>query len=419
MIKMKPRTKAGSGQGLRSNEGLHVMTREYATAIDVREGRREVGEIAGLLPCNRRIWEKRRKFLQEMAVDRENEEERAKFTQAHIDAYFSASKWKDLASYRIFEMVHDVMAVPFAMSAFQTINLSKDELVMILKPRSRNSQAFTVRNHSLAGGSRNDQWRTTKEILTYEMEMVKTDKVEYPLVDLQTGDYAEQDRVAEELRYLKEMKIDSSALAVIDSLETASGLRDVLGIHPLVDVNAIPDTNYLDLTDTAYGPVNVFTIQKLKAVLNHIALFGAADQRSPLSINSIFLSPLNMRDSWDYTSLVSGFDSSGSFRENQPSDTVPQSVRDSIFATGMFTSAWGYTWSWNPNSQIQKGRMYVFTNEPVGWMFTKTDHDKILRFDDTNSMQHADKNVGEQMLSWTMKFVTPDLWKHHVVIIDF
>lgn len=396
-----------------------MVARTIPTMADVRNGSAEIASVPWVLPINREIFQRRQTTLRENRFDRSNPDHVREYANLIRSSYQNPAAAAELASYRTFELTNDIMASPFALSAFQDINLSADELPLLTFPRSRNLQRFTVRSQSLDGGARSAQWIPGKAISQIEMEMLASDKVEYTIWDLQQGNVSAVDDINRELNYDFDMKIDGLALAQVQAAKTVSGLRALLSIHPLVVQANIPDTNYLDLTNVSFGVANTFTIERMKAVLNHIALFGAAEPSQALSISNIILSPQNMRDPWDYVSLVSGYDSSATFGANNPKNTVPNSVRESIFSGGMLTSAWGYNWSWQPNSQIAKGKMYVFTNQPLGWRFTKSEFDKIISYDASNSPQHAEHNIGEVMLQKAMVFYIPDLWKYRTIEVDF
>lgn len=383
-------------------------------------GEAEVANASWMLPSNREVYRRRLKALREARYDRSNPKEYEVYANRLRAAYSNPVAAAELAAYRTFEITNDVMASPFALGTFQAINLSADELPLILTPRSRNLQRFTVRSQALDGGSRSIQWRTAKSILTAEIDLMATDKVEYSLRDLQQGDVAEADAVNRELQYDLDMKVDGLALAQVDAAKTVSGLRALLNVHPSVIPANIPDTNYLDLTNVGtYGVLHKLTIERLKAILNHISLFGAADPTQALSMTQIVISPQNVRDPWDYISLVSGWDSSGSFGQQKPTSTVPEAMRDQIFSSGMISQAWGHTFNWTPNSQLDVGKAYIFTNQPLGWFFTKTDFDRTIKYDESNSMVHLENNIGEIMLQKALAFYVPDLWKYRVIIVDF
>lgn len=385
------------------------------TAVNqVREGSLEVANIPWLLPVNRRKLARDYASFRENRLDRYNQEEMRQYKEKLIEAASDPEAKREVAAYREFELVSDVMAIPWTLGTFQAVNLSAEDLPLLTFPRSRNLQRFNVRSVGIDGGTFRDQWRTTKSIEQILMEMVSTDRVEYTLNDLQQGNVNESDRINAELQYDMEMHIDGLGKTNIDAAKVESGLRDSLSIHPSIDPLNIPDKNYLDLNgvDTA----GKLSIGKLKTILEHVSKFGAAGGADEaISIQTIMMSPQNIRDPWDFIDLVSGFTGGEAV---EPSQTVTPGVRESIFNTGMMTSAWGHTFSWTPNAQLSVGKMYILTSQPLGWYFTKTDFDKVIEWNESNSPDHADNNMGEIVWKKALRFFVPDLWRYRIVIVD-
>lgn len=380
----------------------------------IREGEGSFSSIPWMLPQNRRKLSRDYASFRENRFDPSNPEDMARYRDVLKKSASDENLSKEVAAYRTFVIQNDVLATPWALSAFQSINLSAGDLPLIERPRSRNLQRFTVRSVGIDGGALRDQWRTTKSAETLELELLTTDRVEYPIMDIQQGDIGASQDVDRELRYDLEMKLDTLAKANIDAAKVVSGLRDVLSIHPNVDVNNIPDTNYLNLNgvDTA----GELSIGKLKTILDHVSQFGAAGGADEgISISTIMLSPQNLRDPWDFIDLVSGFSGGDAV---EPKDTVPTPVRENIFQTGMITNAWGHTFSWMPNAQLSKGKMYVMTSKPLGWFFGKSELDRTLEWNATNSPDHAENNVGEILHQKAVRFYVPDVWQHRIVIVD-
>lgn len=382
----------------------------------VQRGLARMQDIPWVLQCNHGVGD-------EMASAKANGERFDRKDKISVDKYrkliMLASEQNnqkakaELASYRKFEITSDVMAAPWAMSAFQVVPLRMDELPLIERPQSRNLNSFTVTSCSIDGSVERMQWESTKAVETLEMGYISTPRVEYKLVDLQRGDVSQVDAVNWRLVYDLEMKMDTLARANIDSIAVASGLRATMSLHPLVIAANIPDKNYLDLSGYASpSAAGVLDILKLKAILLHINQFGSAGGADvPIQIANINVSPQNVRDPWDFIDLVSGWNGGAV----QPVNTVPKGVREQIFNTGMMTQAWGNSFSWTPNAQLDKGEMYITTTEPLGWVFTKPEFDRMLVWDESNSPDHAERRMGEVMYQKTVKFVMPDEWRYRVV----
>lgn len=403
----------GGGEALKNTRPINPMD-AYNRARNKGE---DCANIPWLNPSNAEVLNGMVKARRENGFNMSSEEDRAEYRKRLTASASSRQAAEEMASYRSFVITNDVMAAPFALAAFQQVDLSPDELPLIERPRSRNLQRFTVRTQGIDGGSRQQQWQTTKSVSQFELDSIASDRINYPLMDIQQGDISVSENINTELKYDMEMKIDSLAKTNIDATSLDVGLRALLSFHPAVDVNNVPDRNHYDLNALFAGNPGVLTIQKLKFILNHIALLqSVGGVLDGLTINTIMLSPQNMRDSWDFIDLVSGV---GSATEGvAPEQTITRDTRQQIFQSGMFTSAWGYNWSWTPNSQIAKGKMYIFMNQPIGWLFTKQALDQIFQWNATNSPDHAESNLGEIMMRRIIQFLRPDLWAYRILIID-
>lgn len=379
---------------------------------NLRQGKIKCSDISWIPSENAEILDRRLELASQHRFDRTKKEDREELSHRIKASYDDPQATRELNAYRLFELTNDVLASPFALAFFQSVNLSADELPLIKRPQSFLYNTFTVRSIGQDGGAKQDQWRTTGQAETMEVELISTDKVEYPLWDIQTGNISVFDDINRKLQYDLEMHIDVLAEQNLQAAQMNSGLRDLLNIHPLIDETNIPDTNYLDLNALFPGNAGVLTIQKLKYMLNHIAMFGSvggADEQ--FSISSIIISPQNIRDPWDFTDLTHETAPNAVL----PKETIPTPVRENIYQTGMLTNAWGYNFNWIPNPRISKGRMYVTTTRPIGWLFTKTEFDKILRWEGPDQQEY---NYGQTLMQRCIKFVTPDLWRNRVLIVD-
>lgn len=366
--------------------------------------------IPWMLHCNRLKLEKELAAYREMRFDVSVPEELEAYQQLIRASATDPRAHRELAAYRQFVLNYEVVASKFAFGAFQQVTLGADELPIIIKPKRR--QYFNVRYMGNDGQARRDQWQDARTAEMLEMRRLSTDKIEYPLFDIQTGRIAVQNEINAQLRFDMDWKLDIEAQANLDAGQTASGLRSLLVLHPSIIEANVPDSNYLDLRSV--GTVNVFDITKLKMILQHIAAWGV-DGVTPdggFTIQSIIISPQNMRDQWDFVDLVSGF-TGGAY---QPNTVVPTPVREQIFNTGVMNSGWGYTWNTTPNARIPKGRLYVFSNKPVGWFFTKPEFDQVLTWDGPDFQE---RNEGHVVYNKVVQFAMPDLWLHHYIIVDF
>lgn len=396
------------------------MATELSSIYDVRNGSLSPSSLAFALPQNRQELASLLQARKNGRFDLHNTDDRKTFSaflkkaaNARLDDAESAKAWTELSEYRKFEFQTDILASPWALAAFQIVNLKDDELPLIIYPRSRNLQRFTVMSVSIDGQATRDQWISAKDMLQVEMEMLSTPRVRYRLMDLQTGDVNEYSAIQRELQYDMDMKIDDLAKTNIDAIAMTSGLRDLLSIDSRIPVANIPDANSLDLSgvDTA----GELSIGKLKSILAHLSMFQyAGGALEPFTISNIQISPQNISDIWDFVSLVSGIDAN---YPQLPADTVPDSVREQVFRTGTFTNAWGHTFSLTPNPRLAKGAMYVFTTQPVGWALQKPGMDKVLNWDERVSPTYAEENYGETLMRKAFKIFMPDSWRQRICIV--
>lgn len=388
------------------------------TISDFKEGLCKINEVSGLLPGNVAVINELNEMRAKGKYDLNSLEERrsySRFLKGTFGIDANESNVKDLNDYVSFVIDTDVMASPWALSTFQITPLRKDELPLIKFPRTRNLQRFAVNSAALDGTMTRNQWRETQDVLQMEMDMIGTELIEYSVANLQTGDINAGQALETEVMYDLEMKIDSLAKAQIDANAVASGLRDALSLHPNIVAANIPDTNYLDLSGVDAG---VLTLDKLKQIISHVSKFGyagAADEK--FEISSIQISPQNLQDPWDFVSLVTGWDNSDA-NQDLPKNTIPSSMRDDIFNGGMITRAFGQTFSWMPNVQLAKGKLYVSTTKPLGWMFTKPEFDQFYWWDARTDSKYAVNNNGEMMAKKALKFYVPEAWRQRILVVD-
>ena len=379
----------------------------------------DTSALGWMLPCNRDKLARELAHVRGGRYDwRNNKSDREELIGKIKASADDAEVAKEVADYRKFELTSDLLATPFALAPFQSINLSGDELPQIITPKTR--QYFSVGYIGQDGGTRHDQWRTTRSATEIEMRLASTPKVEYPLIDLQQGSVTEFDKINAQLRWDMEYKIDGFALQALNAGLMETGIKALLNIHPDIDQTVIPDGNVLDLTDVpTYGAAHVWTITRMKAMLDHFARWGYNfDPDGPISLQTMIMSPGNARDSWDYVDLVSGYDSSGSFKENQPTRTVTTGQRESIMQTGgLLQSAWGYNWQTQFQPRVVKGEAWCFTNQPVGWYFTKSEWDKVIEWKDTP--EAVEQNIGAIMYRKALQFYMPQLWAYRYLKILF
>lgn len=391
----------------------------YDAVRRARNGEFPLSEVPYVLACNKRNDSD---IVREAASVRENtfnlhdlaqRKEYSDRIKSAFNGHPNSNEARELAAYREFQILNDIMASPWALAAFQAVTLMDDEMPLLDFPMSRLHNRFRVKSISDAGRPTEAMWGSTRDMQQLDIGEISTPLVEYSTRNLQEGDINELNRIQESLRYEMDMAVDDLARANIDANVVTSGLQADLNIHENIILDNIPDLNYLDLSAVG-DPVapGVLTIEKLKLILIHILKFGTAgDGDRPFTISNIQISPENVQDSWDFIDLVSGWDTTATTETWNPANTIPVEARAEIFRTGSLTQAWGQVWTNTPNPQIAKGDMYVFTTEPVGWVFYKPTNDVILNYDERNDPNYALERRGETMARKAISFYIPSSWR--------
>jgi len=68
---------------------------------------------------------------------------------------------------------------------------------------------------------------------------------------------------------------------------------------------------------------------------------------------------------------------------------------------------------------LTKGRLYVFSTQPLGWVFYKPELDKFYMWDGRLVPVLAMKNRGLMQMSKAVKIYVPDLWRTRIAIVDY
>jgi hypothetical protein len=334
-----------------------------------------------------------RRILQPKAAERaiasvqKLEEARAKMKDEDRLALLRASLTdkvlaEQVASARITRLETWVAAHNWATGFFDEETLGTDERpVDITVTRSTREVKVWYMSQMRGGTPRRQIWER-HATQTYDMIVLDTDDVEYPIMDINRGALKHRDWVDAALQSQMTRKIDTLCKNLLDTTKKASGLRALQNFHSDVVQANIPDANYLDLSavDTA-GKVSV---EKLKRILDYCEKWSrdVEDDGQPLQVRTMYMASPNRRDFWDMTDLVAV---SGSGLPLSGKDTIPTPARESIWLSGALTQMFGYEFTLMTRNTIPSGYMYISMNKPVGTLWTKPQFTQML--DETTKAQ--------------------------------
>lgn len=341
------------------------------------------------------------KSLEETAKGKKEvtEADRSKWIQAN---------WQnqEFASAVRYNIAEDVLAHMWTLGFFQLTTLAEAQWpILETVNRDGTLKCYTIGEKN---GKKAHQFIDRRSHASHLLRRVSSPRVQYQLLDLQVGRVAAVDRVQAETAYELQLKMDAIGKTVLDAGITTggSGLRATLNLHRSIVAANIPDSNYLDLNGTA--PAGKWSIEKIKQVLDYFERFaGDVDVDGPLAISSIYMSTTNLRDIWDFTSVVSGFDSN--ITGEDPKDTISGGAKEQIYQTGKLRNVFGQPINMVTRNTISGGYAYVSSNKPVGFYWRKPSLDTTQRKED------AEKNEGEMSQTQVYAIALPDAWKYRVL----
>jgi len=247
------------------------------------------------------------------------------------------------------------------------------------------------------GGDR--QWQQIESMSQafHQMKFYSTGIKYYPLYYIQTG---RKDYFADALQkvtFALTYKMDTVAKAIMNELICASsGLQaKVASLHPDIEVSTLPDANYLDLS-SGHGTAGVWTKAKWDAVLEYVERWNGdvLPSGNALKLQAVINHPDRMRDSRDFVSLVSGYDSDDDSLENDPTAVFPASAIDKIWNTGQLTGMWGHNFSMIGTRTVAVNEAWLKFTEVPGIIYQKPSMDETVRDTDAKMRLKNREGVG-------------------------
>jgi hypothetical protein len=283
----------------------------------------------------------------------------------------------------------NILGQLFAMSMFDIKTYADPDWPWIRAKRQDFN--YVVSTIGLDGGT--PQKQMIEGIQQYQLyfKSYVTEETSYQLFDLQTGqmDYF-ADAIAD-ITYALGLHLDKTAKTLLDSNQYASGLRDLINLHPSIVAANIPDANYLDLSTITGGASagGQFTTEKVKRILDYcnrwtsdVQPMGGGELSGSMRVKSVHCSSRRMRDLYDLADAVALVGSLPTGEANfvtSPSQTIPEDARGQIFRSGKLETWWGAPFTLVPNNRLAADEVYVAMNRPAGVFHHKPSMDEVFR----------------------------------------
>jgi hypothetical protein len=300
-----------------------------------------------LLPANASLIGKNLNALASAREEVSREERR----QALMETHGNEEKARAFAALRKEVLSISMLPELVANEIFELRPLAKDERIL-LQTTKRGSYSVRVVDHH--GGVPKDEWIFPDTQATYDVYKISTDEVFYPVDSLVQGNLDASDRVNEDLAFDYQNKIDTDVwtlwLSIFDTFPAGTYDR-----HSRINSSNVPSTNVI--TATSEGAI---TVNVMKSLLAHMLLIGRR-------IRTIYVSPQDMPDIWDWTpvNVSSGADKSA--------HVINDSLHENIQTSGVVNQMFGYSINWKPLNILATGTMYVTTDMPSGILYYKPD----------------------------------------------
>jgi hypothetical protein len=246
----------------------------------------------------------------------------------------------------------------------------------------------------------NPMMQMSEGIMDYPLlfQFWATPVYEFPIFNLQTGPMNYLNAAIARLTYELGLQLDKIALAMLKANKVASGLRNMLSLHPSIVAANIPDGNYLDLS--ALPPTGKWSVEKIKRILDYAVRFTTdvqplegGDLSGPMEVLAVHCSSQRMRDVWDLAEIVAviGTDVTGEPRSPQtaPTQTIDRDTRGAIWKSGKLESFLGRPFTLVPNNRLAGDEVYVAMNRAAGVLHSKPSFDGTFH---NQSAEMAAKN---------------------------
>jgi len=280
---------------------------------------------------------------------------------------------------------------------FNIESLADGDLPMFI---TENNDDFQISAFEMGEEGGDRQWQTIEEMSQafHQMKFYSTGIKYYPLYNIQTGRKDYFSGALQKVTFALAYKMDTVAKAIMEELLCSSGLAaKVASIHPDTEVSTLPSTNDIDLS-SGYGTAGVFTKAKWDAILEYVEKWNGdvLPSGNALKLQAVICHPDRKRDSRDFVSLVSGWDSdahSGTPEAN-PANVFPDSAIEQIWKSGTLTGMWGHDFAMIGTRTVDVDEVWLKFTEVPGVMYQKPSMDETVRDTDAKMRLKNREGVG-------------------------
>lgn len=278
---------------------------------------------------------------------------------------FEGEAVRELNALRVTAVDNFLLASSNALTFFDTVNLQPDEAPWI---ENSTRQEMSIRYIGQDGKPKSMNVQKNNAHTRVDLAILSTDRYEYPIVDLYTGDAKSPALANIDMEYDFRQRIDAILWPLVKGQIGAFGLTGakasrVYVPHSSIATANLPTSNLLTPTDT--GAATTWRKSCLDAIIDYCASWGSnAFRDGELKPEVIYIPSSDVKGWLDNITISS----------------VENSLTRQIFESGWVVSYGGTTFTLVGDSTLDPddGRAYVKLNKSIGEYFTKTSLDTTV-----------------------------------------
>lgn len=309
------------------------------------------------------------KLQKEYTDNKASDEERR---EVMIAASKDPAKAAEFAAIRIHKVYLNWLADNRALDLFEYVPLQNDQRPVLLSETDQSYNVLEIQQHGTPAA---DNFVNLDIVNEYLMYQITTDRVDVPILSIQTGDLDVSDRANKRMAYAIDRMINKDIWTLIDAAFT-SYPSGTWALDSDITASTLPSTNAI--TSTAIGKLG---LDVFKVAANHAALLGR-------KIQKVIINPTERADIFDWEHMI---DQSGT----GVAALIVEEMRQKILRDADIGKLFGNTFEIVLDNTRPKKFAYFFTDEPAGYLFDKPGMGRTVFYSEKELIIMAKKKYHE------------------------
>lgn len=323
------------------------------------------------------------RFEKEYNANRASEDERR---AAMIASAKDPVKAAEFAAARVQKVYLNWLANSTALDLFEYVALTNDQRPILVSETDQSYNVLEINQHGTPAADSFINLDTVNEYLMYQMS---TDRVDIPIISIQTGDLDVSDRANRRMAYAIERMVNKDIWTLIDAAYDTYP-AGTWALDADITAATLPTTN--DIDGTAVGTLG---LDVFKLAANHAALIGR-------KITKVIINPTERSDLFDWEALIE------TDATSKAATLITDSMREKILRDADIGKLFGSTFEIVLDNTRPKKYAYFFTDQPSGFLYDKPGMERTVYYSEKELMILAKKKYHEGFHSEkVMKLLLP------------